>query len=521
MDIAIVPDSAMYLQRDSAKVDVVVHKDTPCIETLVSLTGVVVTEAGEKVIFRESRNVKSEEAEISAQFLFEVPLANTAQYTLVLVAKAQGCGESDQEKVSLPVLSSAKNLVNLVIVWHNHQPPNYTPSGRFFADYPFKWVWYNLFEPYASGGPYYVHVLIYKRFPKVKTTVHLSPSLLAQWVMGIEKGYALESGEVVTATDRRIELVKQTLEEYKSLATQGIIEVMSSVYAHTILGYLLHKFDMVEVIRDELELGLQITRDVMGVEPYGVWTPEMAWHNKLIEIYSDLGVEYTVLCSKSHFTRALGNKNSAYEPYKAVYNGKALRILFRDQVLSDMIGFRNNFVTSVEALKAALDTVLQIVSRRGLVTIALDGENWMIFSRYPRNTYPFFEQFYKYVSVLQEKGFIKSTTGHEASKLCGDDCKKILYIPVNSWVNGFHKWDGELDEQRYMWTEVEKVYHRLKLYKQVLGNSDKNIREAYWAFYHAIDSDYWWTEFWNPRIIKMWLGEVNKALDRAFTYLVS
>jgi hypothetical protein len=145
----------------------------------------------------------------------------------------------------------------------------------------------------------------------------------------------------------------------------------------------------------------------------------------------------------------------------------------------------------------------------------------MIFSRYPRNTYPFFEQFYKYVSVLQEKGFIKSTTGHEASKLCGDDCKKILYIPVNSWVNGFHKWDGELDEQRYMWTEVEKVYRRLKLYKQVLGNSDKNIREAYWAFYHAIDSDYWWTEFWNPRVIKMWLGEVSKALDRAFMYLLS
>lgn len=521
MDIAIVPDSPMYLQKDFAKVSVVIHKDVPCAETLVTLSVTAVIGSVEKNIFSELKSVKSVEPEVSAEFLFEVPLADIEQYDLKLVAKAQGCGESDQEKVMLPVLSNAKNLVNLVIVWHNHQPPNYTPDGRFFADYPFRWVWYNLFEPYVSGGPYYVHVLIYKRFPKVKTTVHLSPSLLDQWVKAIENGYVMESGEVVTATDKRVELVKQTLEEYRRLAGQGVIEVMSSVYAHTILGYILHRFDMVEVIRDELKLGLQITQNVMNVKPFGVWTPEMAWHNKLVEIYSDFGIEYTVLCGKSHFARALGDKNSAYEPYNVVYNGKALRVLFRDQVLSDLIGFRNNFATRVEALRIALDTILQVMSRRGIVTIALDGENWMIFSKYPKNTYPFFEQFYRYVDVLQEKGFLKSLTGYEASKLCKDTCRKIFYIPASSWVNGFHKWDGELDEQRYMWREVEKAYHRLRLYKQVLGSLDKNIREAYWALYHAIDSDYWWTEFWNPRVIRMWLNEVQKALDRALSSILA
>jgi alpha-amylase/alpha-mannosidase (GH57 family) len=519
VEIAIVPDSAIYLQKDLAKVDVVVHKDVICADTVISLTAIAVIDVTEKSVFSESKTVKSDESEVFTQFSFEVPSADADQYLLTLVAKAQGCGESDQEKLVLPVFSTAKNLVNLVIVWHNHQPPNYTPDGRFFADYPFKWVWYNLFEPYVSGGPYYVHALIYRKFPKVKTTVHLSPSLLAQWMMGMERGYVLESGDVVSATDRRIELVRHTLEEYKSLVSQGTIEVMSSVYAHTILGYILYKFDMVEVVRDELEMGLQITKNAIGLKPYGVWTPEMAWHNRLVEIYSDLGIEYTVLCGKSHFARALGNKNSIYEPYEAIYNGKSLRILFRDQVLSDLIGFRNNFATRVEALKAALDTMLQIMSRRGFVTIALDGENWMIFSKYPKNTYPFFEQLYKYINVLQEKGFVKSMTGHEASELCKDGCKRIFYIPINSWVNGFHKWDGELDEQRYMWMEVEKAYHRLKLYKHVFGNSDKNIREAYWALYHAIDSDYWWTEFWNPRAIKMWLSEMHKALDRALSHL--
>ena len=512
LDTAILPDSPIYVYGDSAKVDVVLHSDTTCTEFEVVFEATAIFSRGEKRVYYESKTLKGG-AELSAQFIFEIPTMDSPEAILRLSARARGCGEESFEKVELPVYGAVKNLVNLVIVWHNHQPPNYLPNKMYFADYPFKWVWYNLFEPYAIGGPYYVHAKVYEMFPKVKTTVHLSPSLLIQWREAIEKGYVLESGEKVLPGDKRIDMVKEVLEMYKRLANQGTIEVLTSVYAHTILGYIIHRFDMEEVVRDELRLGIEITKEVMNIEPHGVWTPEMAWHNRLGTIYADLGIDYTVLCGKSHFPKAIGDKTTIYEPYEFVdENGKRIRILFRDQSISDLIGFRNNFVNRVEALKAALDTILNVVSRRGFVTIALDGENWMIFSKYPKNTYPFFTNFYRYVNVLQEKGFLKSMTGHEAVKTCGEGCRKVVYIPTNSWVNGFHKWDGELNEQKYMWFEIEKAYRRLRLYRYIVGDS-QDIRAAYWALYHAIDSDYWWTEFWNPKAIKTWLVEVHRILD--------
>jgi alpha-amylase/alpha-mannosidase (GH57 family) len=217
----------------------------------------------------------------------------------------------------------------------------------------------------------------------------------------------------------------------------------------------------------------------------------------------------------------LGDKGDIYEPYQLIYDGRSIKVLFRDQPISDLIGFRNNFATRIEALRAALDTVLEILSRRGIVTIALDGENWMIFSRYPHNTYPYFEQLYRYLDNLQSKGLLRSLTGYEAVKQCEDRCRKLFYLPTNTWVNGFHKWDGELLEQRYMWFEVEKAYRRLKNYSLILGKENKLVKDAYWALYHAIDSDYWWTEFWNPRVIKAWLDEVHKTLDRAMQEILA
>ncbi|MDK6028166.1 glycoside hydrolase family 57 protein [Ignisphaera sp. 4213-co] len=511
MDIAIIPNSPIYVYGEAAKVDVVIYRDVPCEEFEVSFESKFVISNSERKVFSDLRKVKGG-VEVSTQFVFEIPRAESSEYVLRLFAKVRGCGEEASENINLSVYGVVQKLVNLVIVWHNHQPPNYLPSGAYFADYPFKWVIYNLFEPYALGGPYYIHAKVYEMFPKVKTTVNLSPSLLAQWREAIERGYVMENGERILPSDRRIELIKETLELYKKLANQNSIEILTSVYAHTILGYLIHRFDMEEVIRDELRLGMEITKEVAGFEPHGVWTPEMAWHNRLGSIYADMGLEYTILCGKSHFTRAIGDKTTIYEPYEFVGNGKRIKILFRDQAISDLIGFRNNFANRVEALKAALDTVLNIVSRRGFVTIALDGENWMIFSKYPKNTYPYFVKLYEYINTLQEKGFLKSLTGYEAVKTCGDSCRKILYIPTNSWVNSFHKWDGELNEQRYMWFEIEKAYQRLKIYKQLIGET-KDIKEAYWALYHAIDSDYWWTEFWNPRVIKTWLEELHKTLN--------
>jgi len=75
-----------------------------------------------------------------------------------------------------------------------------------------------------------------------------------------------------------------------------------------------------------------------------------------------------------------------YRPYKlSLSNGKEMIIVFRDQVLSDLIGFEyakwlavdavNDFMSRLEAIYAKV----KHLDGDYLVTVALDGENcWSI-----------------------------------------------------------------------------------------------------------------------------------------------
>lgn len=514
MNLAILPNSMAYTYGDDVFIDVYVHDIHGCSDVGVELRARIVDKGGRSIdVYRErtaAQFINSSTAR--AKFEFTLPHNTYGDSDMFITSKAVICNNIVEESLRVELFERTSRLVEVVIVWHHHQPPNYLPNGRYFSDYPFRWIWYNLFEPYATGGPYYVHAKIYSMFPSVKTSIHLSPSLLQQWKSAIENGYTTEDGSAVYSSDVRIEMVKETLNTLRNLASMNIIEILTSVYAHTILGYLLSRFDMESIVREELELGMRITHDIMGASAKGVWTPEMAWHNKLVEIYSSSGIEYTVLCGKSHFPRAIGDKGTIYEPYEITYDRSRLKILFRDQEVSDTIGFNNNFPTESHAVKGAQAVILKLLEKRGITTIALDGENWMIFSKYPRNTYPFLYTMYRYLDVLQKKGFIRVSTLGEVIRNAAQP-RKLMYIPATSWLNGFYKWDGEIHEQRVLWYEVSKVYDIIQLYK-TLSKDEANLKSALWSFYHVLDSDYWWAEFWNPRIIRAWLAETYANLAR-------
>ncbi len=428
---------------------------------------------------------------------------------------------------SMKTVDSAETLVvwrpehpvGVSIVWHHHQAPNYLPDGRYHADWAFRWVWYDLFKPYYKEGPYYVHALLQDKYPNLKITQHLSPSLLKQWSDAVENGYRLGSGEYYPPGSREVEMVKETLELYRKLLRENRIEVLTSVYAHTILGYLVSRYDMVDVVSDELELGKETTREVMGIEARGAWTPEMAWDQRLAEIYRSHGIDYTVLCGKNHFHGSRGSKKDIYQPYLTTGN---LAVFFRDQAISDTIGFGNVFPDEKTAYRKAADIVVEIV-RRGLgrkgpshITIALDGENWMIFSKTPHNTALFLDKFYQYLSILEAKGLLKTMFLSQALDEIGVQ-GSLEYIPTTSWLGSFHKWHGERGEHDSYWRRAYRGYRLIKAYENMIDGRDEYSGKARWALYHALDSDYWWAEFWSPEVIGEWLKVVEKTLNEAFT----
>lgn len=410
----------------------------------------------------------------------------------------------------------------VAFVWHHHQAPNYYPDGVIHGPWAYVHVWENKLKPYGLG-PYHYHALMLEKHAGFRTTYNLSPSLLAQWDKAIREGVVFSDGKRYEPDTREIELVRETLEKYRKALSRGQIDVLTSLYAHTIAGFLVEVLGMNDIVREEIEYGYKVTEKVMNnnYKPLGIWTPEMAFSMKLVPIYYDLGLKYTVLDDKHHFKGAKGNKKSPYGLYRVVdkSTSKEIYVFFRDHELSDIIGFKNTFNSSIHAWRSAYEFTYLIALKKleigsGILTIALDGENWMIFSKTPGLTAIFFEKMIEYMLSLTNTGYLKLATLrelYEKTTPIGD----LTWIPTNTWLGSFRKWRGEIEEHEKYWVRAYKDYRMLRAYEEVIGkdNISSSIR---WALWHALDSDYWWAEFWHPKVIDTWLKIVEEKLETVF-----
>lgn len=400
----------------------------------------------------------------------------------------------------------------LAFVWHHHQAPNYLPDGRFYFPWAFIHTFGDELKPYGRG-PYNYHALILKKHSNYKTTYNLSPSLLAQWVQLIEQGVKFLDSTYLPPTSQEAIITKDTLEIYREAARKGQIDVLTSIYAHTIAGYIIELLDAGDIIREELEYGMDITKKTIGVEPLGVWTPEMAFSMKLVDIYVDLGLQYTILDTKCHLERAEGDIGSIHEPYRVKGLQGELIIFFRDTELSNILSFHNDFKSYIHAWRQAYDyayrTALRIING-GVLVVALDGENWMIFAKNPPLTAVFYDKLVEYIVRIQGLGYFRTATLRELVDNV-QPRRLLTRMPTTSWLCGFTKWNGEVKDHAHYWDKIRKYYEMIKKYEQVNGRDEKS-RRARWALWHALDSDYWWAEFWTPELIDTWLCDIENVL---------
>ena len=415
-------------------------------------------------------------------------------------------GSKFTESIKVRVIEGRKP-VKLALVYHMHQPPWYMSDGKYYADWAFRYVYAPVMAPFFNGGPYLFHAFLNDKYSGVKVNIHLSPSLLKQWVDAIEKGYTLINGEVHTKSSGEVNAVAKVLDMYRVQANRGQLDILSSVYAHTILGYLASRYEMVDVIDEELGVGMEVTRSVLGVNPVGVWTPEMAWSMELLDIYEKHGVGYTVLDGGNHFPGVQGDKGSIYEPYSL--SGR-LTVFFRDEKLSNILSFQNNIPDERAAIKLAAMLSRSIIEANGeLVVIALDGENFIAMSKTPAMVGLMLDKLYSYISRMQELGILETVRLSQVNMVK----RSITYIPTTSWLGGFTKWDGERREHAEYWVKVVDSYRYLRGLEDALGGK---INEARYALWHALDSDFWWAEFWNPDLINHWVEVLRGVLDSRF-----
>ncbi|WP_069806551.1 glycoside hydrolase [Vulcanisaeta thermophila] len=417
--------------------------------------------------------------------------------------------------VPVLVLKEPNEPVRLAVVFHNHQPIYKLPNGHYHAAWAFHHTWFPEFQPIYDVGPYLLHVRLLSKY-RVSFTYNLSPSMLYQWLEVISKGVFIEGGEAVEFVgpwDPRTNLVREAIDGYARLARDGTIEVLTSFIAHPISGYLIKEYGLSELIKWELNEGLRISKEALGVEPVGIWLPEMYFDKELVDIICNAGLRYTVLDAVYHLGESIKDRSSIYRPYK---HG-CLTILFRDTALSDMLSFQlNKASNAVESDVNARRFIIEVLSRReyakgGVVTVALDGENWMILPTPNPYAALLLERIMQYLAKAQEDGFIRVV---KPSSIINEATEEVKEIPTTSWLGSPSKWVSEREDvQSRLWSMARQIIEGWRVYEEVFG-ADEELRMM---MAMALDSDFYWAEFTNPVHVGLWahsiMDYVNNALN--------
>ena len=190
----------------------------------------------------------------------------------------------------------------------------------------------------------------------------------------------IERGRNFTLADqqrmgvKQREIVGKVLPEYARLARTGQVEISTTPYYHPILPLLCDsniagishpnvplppRFRHPEDARKQLMLAREYVEQHFGVAPVGLWPSEGSVSDEVFTIASELGFEWSATDSGVlNRTRQYAVPvDGLYRPYEWRQGERAVRVIFRDHFMSDLIGF---VYSKMEPSHAAADFLHRI-----------------------------------------------------------------------------------------------------------------------------------------------------------------
>ncbi len=323
----------------------------------------------------------------------------------------------------------------------------------------------------------------------------------------------LHKGVLFTMKDRKQlfkvigETISDLIPRYKALMKRKQIEISSTPHYHPILPLLLdfkstldampyaplpknkHYPDGKTRAVAHVVSAKAAHQRFFGVTPRGMWPAEGAVSKDALILLAENGVKWAATgqgvlansLAKSQLDVSDKN-NYLYQPYK-ISNGKDdLLCFFRDDQLSDKIGFEyskmhsteavHDFVKSLEAIHEANQT-----DSAKVVSVILDGEN--AWEYYPYNGYYFLKELYE---ALAQHPTIVMTTPTDIVEICQskkNETSKINtpvlpQVAAGSWVYGtFSTWVGSTDKN-LAW---DLLCEAKKAYDRVIANKSLNAEQ--------------------------------------------
>jgi len=327
--------------------------------------------------------------------------------------------------------------------------------------------------------------------------------------------------------------ISNLIPRYRALMERKQIEISTTPYYHPILPLLLDFKSTLDAMPDaplpessayqggqpraaaHVLSAKKSHQYHFGVQPRGMWPAEGGVSHAALSLLADHGVEWAatgqaVLANsllKSHLSTA--NKDDyLYQPYRVTNGKNDILCFFRDDQLSDKIGFEYAKIHSRDAVNDFVQTLEHIQhnntgDKPRIVSVILDGENaWEYF---PYNGYYFLSELY---NSLASHPDIKMSTfsdivdmyqSHDAENQ-GLSAPALPQIAAGSWVYGtFSTWIGSKDKN-LAWDllcAAKKTYDSV-LSKQALDAEQLKACERQLAICEG--SDWFW-----------WFGDYNSS----------
>ncbi|MGB7815176.1 MAG: glycoside hydrolase family 57 protein [Methylotenera sp.] len=333
------------------------------------------------------------------------------------------------------------------------------------------------------------------------------------------------------------EVISGLIPRYKALMQRKQIEISTTPYYHPILPLLIDFKSTLDTMpyaplpkyaryaggpsraAAHVSAAKKFHTSLFGKAPRGMWPSEGAVSNAALSLMAEQGVEWAatgqgVLANsllKSHLSVA-DKDEYLYQPYRVMNGKQDILCFFRDDNLSDKIGFEYAKMHTTDAVKDFIQTLEHIhhakthddISKKAkVVSVILDGEN--AWEYYPYNGYYFLSELY---DALTNHPDIEMTTFSDIVdlyqskeyKIKGLSAPALPQVAAGSWVYGtFSTWIGSKDKN-FAWDLLciaKKTYDSV-MAKGVLNAEQVVACERQLAICEG--SDWFW-----------WFGDYNSS----------
>lgn len=327
-----------------------------------------------------------------------------------------------------------------------------------------------------------------------------------------EKGRNYSEEDKRTLFEKQREILKRIIPVYREMALTGQIELSFSPFYHPILPLLCdtdvakvampqvrlpkNRFRHPEDAERQMVMGRRYLEEIFGFMPSGMWPSEGSVSEEVLKIASRLGIKWIgtdegILSNSLH--KSLRDQSGTVTEPHLLYRPHSFEnvsLVFRDRVLSDLIGF---VYSQWDPKKAADDLIQRLLNIRNslsadsphMVSIILDGEN--AWEHYKNDGRDFFLHLYEGLSHekrLQTITISEFINDHTRGERLGN-------LHPGSWVNSnFGIWIGH-EEDNLAWDYLAETRDKLE---GVSGeNAGNHFENAWQAIYAAEGSDWnWW-----------------------------